>query len=154
MSITPAGARIDPLELRSLPILEGNTCSRESECGGGHALKGHADVQRVDPTSGGCGTDLGSFWMSVGGSLNARCAQFFSLWNADAPLGIDMLAHVWPHVLTLTLTQASSTRALYDCKWRVFKEWCAHRSHIPFQCSVGVILSFLQDVISTELFPE
>ncbi|XP_062286992.1 uncharacterized protein LOC133992289 [Scomber scombrus] len=30
---------------------------------------------------------------------NAQCALFYSLRNLDAPLGIDALAHVWPHEL-------------------------------------------------------
>ena len=29
----------------------------------------------------------------------------------------------------------------------VFKGWCHINGHIPFQCPVGVILSFLQDVV-------
>lgn len=32
-------------------------------------------------------------------------------------------------------------------KCRVFQERCTHHGHIPFHCSVGVILSFLQDLI-------
>ncbi|KAK0143064.1 Sphingomyelin phosphodiesterase 4 [Merluccius polli] len=42
---------------------------------------------------------------------------------------------------------APSPRSLYDCKWRVFEGWCRDNGHIPFQCPVGVILSFLQDLI-------
>ncbi|XP_029937836.1 uncharacterized protein LOC115380768 [Myripristis murdjan] len=30
---------------------------------------------------------------------NTQCAMFFSLRSPDAPLGIDALAHAWPHVL-------------------------------------------------------
>ncbi|TKS65234.1 hypothetical protein D9C73_027835 [Collichthys lucidus] len=37
--------------------------------------------------------------------------------------------------------------SLYDSKWRVFERWCLERDHIPFQCSVPAILSFLQDLI-------
>ncbi|KAK5900671.1 hypothetical protein CgunFtcFv8_025613 [Champsocephalus gunnari] len=48
---------------------------------------------------------------------------------------------------TIQSARASSTRSLYDCKWRVFEEWCLQEGHISFQCPVGVILSFLQDLI-------
>ena len=50
-------------------------------------------------------------------------------------------------ISTIQSAQASSTRSLYDCKWRVFEGWCHGNGHIPFQCPVGVILSFLQDLI-------
>ncbi len=43
--------------------------------------------------------------------------------------------------------RASSTRSLYECKWGVFESWCATKHEIPFQCSVAVVLSFLQDLI-------
>ena len=48
---------------------------------------------------------------------------------------------------TIQSARASSTRSLYECKWRVFEGWCHGNGHIPFQCPVGVILSFLQDLI-------
>ena len=50
-------------------------------------------------------------------------------------------------ISTIQSARASSTRSLYDCKWRVFEGWCHGNGHIPFQCPVGVILSFLQDLI-------
>lgn len=30
---------------------------------------------------------------------NAHCSQFFSLQSVNLPLGINALAHVWPHML-------------------------------------------------------
>lgn len=48
---------------------------------------------------------------------------------------------------TIQSARASSTRSLYDCKWRVFEEWCLREGHVSFQCPVGAILSFLQDLI-------
>ena len=50
-------------------------------------------------------------------------------------------------ISTIQSARASSTRSLYDCKWRVFEGWCHRNSHIPFQCLVEVTLSFLQDLI-------
>ncbi|XP_010773556.1 uncharacterized protein, partial [Notothenia coriiceps] len=67
------------------------------------------------------------------------------------------LAREWYNMSTVGLPQkvintiqsarASSTRSLYDFKWRVFEEWCLQKGHTSFQCPVGVILSFLQDLI-------
>lgn len=51
---------------------------------------------------------------------------------------------------TIQSARASSTRSLYDCKWRVFEGWCQRSGHIPYQCPVGVILSFLQDLIDKQ----
>ncbi|XP_026102951.1 uncharacterized protein LOC113074342 [Carassius auratus] len=50
-------------------------------------------------------------------------------------------------IRTIQNSRALSTRSLYECKWGVFERWCAARHVIPFQCSVAVILSFLQDMI-------
>lgn len=38
----------------------------------------------------------------------------------------------------------------YEHKWRMFENWCAESQAIPFQCSVAVILSFLQDLIEKD----
>lgn len=38
--------------------------------------------------------------------------------------------------------RAPSTRSLYDCKWGFLQWWSLEWDHIPFQCSVPVILSF------------
>ncbi|XP_067221487.1 uncharacterized protein [Chanodichthys erythropterus] len=50
-------------------------------------------------------------------------------------------------IRTIQNARASSTRSLYECKWGVFERWCATKREIPFQCSVAVVLSFLQDLI-------
>ncbi len=50
-------------------------------------------------------------------------------------------------IRTIQNARASSTRSLYECKWGVFECWCATKHEIPFQCSVAVVLSFLQDLI-------
>lgn len=44
----------------------------------------------------------------------------------------------------------TSSKSLYDCKWGVFEELCSREGHIFFECSVGVILSFLQDLIDKQ----
>ncbi|XP_056116182.1 uncharacterized protein LOC130092366 [Rhinichthys klamathensis goyatoka] len=50
-------------------------------------------------------------------------------------------------IRTIQNARVSSTRSLYECKWGVFECWCAAKHEIPFQCSVAVVLSFLQDLI-------
>ncbi|XP_073690968.1 uncharacterized protein [Garra rufa] len=50
-------------------------------------------------------------------------------------------------VATIQNARASSTRSLYNCKWRVFEQWCDERQLIAYQCSFTAILSFLQDLI-------
>ena len=66
------------------------------------------------------------------------------------------LARDWCNLSTVGLLQivinniqsarASSTRSLYNSKKGLFEEWCLREGHIPFLCSVGVILSFLQEL--------
>ncbi|XP_051988692.1 uncharacterized protein LOC127648137 [Xyrauchen texanus] len=50
-------------------------------------------------------------------------------------------------VATIQCARASSTRSLYDCKWRVFEEWCEGRRVTSYQCSITDILCFLQDLM-------
>lgn len=53
-------------------------------------------------------------------------------------------------IFTIRNTHTSSTTSLYDCKWGGFEELCSREGHIFFECSVGVILSFLQDLIDKQ----
>ncbi|XP_059182347.1 uncharacterized protein LOC131961092 [Centropristis striata] len=53
----------------------------------------------------------------------------------------------WPLSGSICQLGVSHSESLYDCKWRVFEEWCHSNGHVPLQCPVGVILSFLQDLI-------
>ncbi|XP_047663485.1 uncharacterized protein LOC113652359 [Tachysurus fulvidraco] len=62
-------------------------------------------------------------------------------WNLNAAGLPSSVIH------TIQSARASSTRALYNNKWRVFEEWCGRRVIIPFQCSVRDILCFLQDLL-------
>ncbi|KAK7889130.1 hypothetical protein WMY93_024690 [Mugilogobius chulae] len=52
-----------------------------------------------------------------------------------------------PVIDTIQCARAKSTRSLYDCKWRVFEQWCEARHVIPFQCSVSEVLCFLQQMV-------
>ncbi len=59
---------------------------------------------------------------------------------------LNMNAAGLPDIVIRTIqnSRALSTRSLYESKWGVL---CAARHAIPFQCSVAVILSFLQEQI-------
>ncbi|KAK7906753.1 hypothetical protein WMY93_015365 [Mugilogobius chulae] len=52
-----------------------------------------------------------------------------------------------PVIDTIQCARAKSTRSLYDCKWRIFEQWCEARHVIPFQCSVSEVLCFLQQMV-------
>lgn len=67
--------------------------------------------------------------------------QTCSRWNLNAT---GLPAHV---IDTIQCARATSTRSLYDCKWRVFEKWCTTRQVISFQCLVSDILCFLQELV-------
>lgn len=48
---------------------------------------------------------------------------------------------------TIQSARAPSTRSLYTLKWHTFAKWCSPCGHDPFQCSVSVVLSFLQELL-------
>ncbi|XP_070409520.1 uncharacterized protein [Nothobranchius furzeri] len=48
---------------------------------------------------------------------------------------------------TIQGARAPSTRSLYDCKWSILKNRCGENQEISFQCSVVVVLTFLQDLM-------
>ncbi|XP_029975893.1 uncharacterized protein LOC115409064 [Salarias fasciatus] len=115
------------------------------------AVAGHALA------SGGLSAPVGAAMAASppqGYAVTGRGSSFSPTSGAPGSLG---LAPEWCNLNTAGLPQnvintiqsarAASTRSLYDCKWRVFEEWCQKKGHISFQCTVGVILSFLQDLI-------
>ncbi|XP_029968087.1 uncharacterized protein LOC115403361 [Salarias fasciatus] len=115
------------------------------------AVAGHALA------SGGLSAPVGAAMAASppqGHAVTGRGSSFSPTSGAPGSLG---LAPEWCNLNTAGLPQnvidtiqsarAASTRSLYDCKWRVFEEWCQKKGHISFQCTVGVILPFLQDLI-------
>ncbi|XP_049432685.1 uncharacterized protein LOC125889068 [Epinephelus fuscoguttatus] len=52
---------------------------------------------------------------------------------------------------TIQSARAPSTRSLYESKWSIFEKWCSNTQEIPFQCSVVVILAFLQDMVDKRM---
>lgn len=48
---------------------------------------------------------------------------------------------------TILNARASSTRQLYNNRWKLFSQWCAGRSEDPVSCSVPIILEFLQSLL-------
>ncbi|KAI2650056.1 ORF V: Enzymatic polyprotein [Labeo rohita] len=54
---------------------------------------------------------------------------------------------------TIIQARAPSTRQAYVLKWGLFADWCSSRREDPQRCSVGVVLSFLQDKLERRLSP-
>ncbi|KAJ8380689.1 hypothetical protein SKAU_G00014670 [Synaphobranchus kaupii] len=48
---------------------------------------------------------------------------------------------------TIQSARATSTRTLYDLKWRVFEKWCEEKHVVSFQCSGAEVLCFLQEML-------
>ncbi len=44
-----------------------------------------------------------------------------------------------------------STRQAYDLKWSLFTNWCSSRREDPQRCTIGVVLSFLQERLEHRL---
>lgn len=89
-----------------------DACPGNIKYGSRHALQGQASGQGVVLTPSSCGTDLGSVRLNVGRSVFIKGARGGTLFF---PLGIDALAHSWPHVLLyafppLALLLATLTR--------------------------------------------
>lgn len=76
-SVAHAGAQTNPVELQPSAYFQSNACSWESECRGGLAFQGHADVRGVIPASNDCGRDLSPLLAGRGGSVHVKreCAM-------------------------------------------------------------------------------
>ncbi len=55
--------------------------------------------------------------------------------------------------MTLTQARAPSTRQTYALKWNLFANWCSSRRENPRRCTIGVVLSFLQERLKRRLSP-
>ena len=66
----------------------------------------------------------------------------------------EVLGDLPPEVLnTITSARAPSTRRVYALKWNLFVEWCSSRREDPRRCSIGSVLSFLQQGLERRLSP-
>ena len=66
----------------------------------------------------------------------------------------EVLGDLPPEVLnTIASARAPSTRRAYALKWNLFVEWCSSRREDPRRCSIGVVLSFLQQGLERRLSP-
>ncbi|XP_013877385.1 uncharacterized protein LOC106527140 [Austrofundulus limnaeus] len=54
-------------------------------------------------------------------------------------------------IATIQNARASSTRGLYSYKWQAFERWCKNRHLDPFQCAIGDVLTFLQELLDKGL---
>ncbi len=56
-------------------------------------------------------------------------------------------------VETIIQARAPSTRQTYALKWSLFATWCSSRREDPRRCTIGVVLSFLQERLELSLSP-
>ncbi len=54
---------------------------------------------------------------------------------------------------TITQARAPSTRQTYALRWSLFANWCSSRRETPRRCTIGVVLSFLQERLERRLSP-
>ncbi|CAM4674661.1 unnamed protein product [Leuciscus chuanchicus] len=54
---------------------------------------------------------------------------------------------------TITSARAPSTRLAYASRWNLFVDWCSSHGENPRVCSVGLVLSFLQEGLEQGLSP-
>ncbi|KAK0153310.1 hypothetical protein N1851_004993 [Merluccius polli] len=50
---------------------------------------------------------------------------------------------------TVLSSRAPSTKSLYANRWKLFSEWCQTQGEVPENCSVAIILHFLQSLLDT-----
>ncbi len=66
----------------------------------------------------------------------------------------ELLGDLPPEVLnTIASARAPSTRRAHALKWNLFVKWCSSRREDPRRCSIGVVLSFLQQGLERRLSP-
>lgn len=90
-------------------------------------------------------------------SVNTVSGAWTDISSPHREAGTVCLASGWFNLRTVGLhlgkietiqnARAPSTRSLYENKWSVFEKWCSDMQEISFQCSVTVILGFLQDMM-------
>ncbi len=56
-------------------------------------------------------------------------------------------------VESITQARAPSTGQAYALKWSLFANWCSSRREDPRRCTIGVVLSFLQERLERRLSP-
>ncbi len=94
-------------------------------------------------------------------------APFSGAWHHMAPASRSMeppcvapgrdaadLSGLPPAVVeTIIQARAPSTRQTYALKWSLFATWCSSRREDPRRCTIGVVLSFLQERLESRLSP-
>ncbi len=56
-------------------------------------------------------------------------------------------------VETIIQARAPSTRQTYALKWSLFVNWCSSRREDPQRCTIGLVLSFLQERLERRRSP-
>ncbi|KAL0172893.1 hypothetical protein M9458_033204, partial [Cirrhinus mrigala] len=89
----------------------------------------------------------------------------------DPEMGMDLLSqgmgtiwhphpdlwnlHVWTSLVIDTITQARAPSMMqaYALRLGLYNDWCSSRREDPQRCSIGVVLSFLQEKLERRLSP-
>lgn len=54
-------------------------------------------------------------------------------------------------VAAIQSTRATSTRGLYEFKWRIFEDWCGRKSLPSYQCQITHFFSFVEHIEDSEI---
>ncbi len=83
-----------------------------------------------------------------GGNISPLPSETSSLGLTHERLNLNAAGLPLKVIETIQNGRATSTRSLYNLKWRVFEGWCADRNIVPFLCSTSDVLCFLQDFLN------
>ncbi len=73
--------------------------------------------------------------------------------SMEPPCAADLSGLPPAVVETIIQARAPSTRQTYALKWSLFATWCSSRREDPRRCTIGVVLSFLQERLERRLSP-
>ena len=89
------------------------------------------------------GPSLSAGGMHMASESELPSALDLAIWSQEPPL-----ASCEQSVIdTVLSSRAPSTRSLYANRWKLFSEWCQTQGELPGNCSVAIILCFLQSLL-------
>ncbi len=97
-----------------------------------------------------------AFWPPLSGARHHMAPASRSMEPPCVAPGRDAadLSGLPPAVVeTIIQAIAPSTRQTYALKWSLFANWCSSRREDPRRCTIGVVLSFLQERLERMLSP-
>ncbi len=92
--------------------------------------------------------------MACGRPLKSAASRPGATHGGSIDLDAADLSGLPPAVVeTIIQARAPSTRQTYALKWSLFATWCSSRREDPRRCTIGVVLSFLQERLERRLSP-